>query len=226
MPDTKKASGTENWSSVQAYTLAVICLLLGVAVGWLFRGSQSPAAASPQTASAAAPAGSMGAGMGAQPTPDQIKQMADSQAAPLLEKLKADPDNPDLLVNVGNFYYDAQVYPTAIDYYQRALKIKPSDAAVRTDMATAYWYLGNADTAIDEFNKALTYEPNKPNTLFNLGVVKWQGKMDIDGAVAAWQKLLETNPNYEGKDKVEQMIAQARKHAGVKPGTQAKPLAQ
>ena len=60
----------------------------------------------------------------------------------------------------------------------------------------------------------------------NLGIVKWRGKMDIDGAVAAWQKLLDTNPNYENKDKVLDMIAQARKHAGVMPGTTAKSLPQ
>jgi tetratricopeptide (TPR) repeat protein len=71
--------------------------------------------------------------------------------------------------------------------------------------------MGNADTAIAEFNKALTYEPNKPNTLFNLGLVKWQGKMDGAGAVAAWEKLLATNPNYEGKDKVQQMLADVKK---------------
>jgi len=226
MPETEKASTTETWSSVQAYTLAVICLLLGVAGGWLFRGSQSPATAAPaETVSAADPAG-MKSANGTQPTPEQMKKMADMQAAPLLEKLKGDPNNLELLVSAGNVYYDTQIYPTAIEYYQRALQIKPADAAVRTDMATAYWYLGNADTAIDEFNKALSYEPNKANTLFNLGIVEWQGKMDIDGAVAVWQKLLKTNPNYEGKDKVEQMIAQARKHAGVKPGTPAQPLAQ
>lgn len=226
MLDTKKkTSASDNWTSVQAYTLAVICLLLGVGGGWLFRGSQSPATA-PQTASAAAPSGAASAGLGGQITPDQLKQMADAQAAPLLEKLKADPDNPELLVNVSNFCYDAQIYPTAIEYYQHALQLKPSDAAVRTDMATAYWYMGNADNAILEFNRALSYQPNNPNTLFNLGVVKWQGKMDIDGALAAWQQLLETNPNYENKDKVEQMIAQAKKHAGVKPGTLAKPVAQ
>ncbi len=37
MPDTKKTSPAENWTSVQAYALAVICLLVGVAAGWLFR---------------------------------------------------------------------------------------------------------------------------------------------------------------------------------------------
>ncbi len=225
MPDNNTSSNT-TWTGVQAYTLAVVCLLLGMAGGWLIRGSQSPAAAAPAVAvSAPAPTGMGGAANG-QPTPEQMKQMADTQAAPLIEKLKSDPNNPELLASIGNSYYDAQQYPTAVDYYGRALKAKPSDAAVRTDMATAYWYMGNADTAIAEFNKSLTYEPNKPNTLFNLGLVKWQGKMDINGAVADWEKLLATNPNYEGKDKVEQMIAEAKKHTGVKPGTPAKPLPQ
>ena len=91
-------------------------------------------------------------------------------------------------------------------------------------MATAYWYMGNADSAIEEFNKELTYEPNKPNTLFNLGLVKWQGKMDINGAVADWQKLLDTNPNYEGKDKVEQMIAEAKKHSDSEAGNQGEAI--
>lgn len=225
MSETKNTSSSMNWTSVQAYTLAVVCLLLGMAGGWLIRGSQSPAAAVAESTgpSASAPTG-MGGAMNAQPTPEQLKKMADTQAAPLVEKLKSDPNNPDLLASIGNFYYDAQQYPIAVDYYGRALKVKPADAGVRTDMATAYWYMGNADSAIAEFNKALTYEPNKANTLFNLGLVKWQGKMDINGAVADWEKLLATNPNYEGKDKVEQMIAEAKKHSGVKPGTKAKPL--
>ena len=225
MPDKNTSSNTV-WTGVQAYTLAVVCLLLGMAGGWLIRGSQSPTAAAPAMAAGAPAPTGMGGAPSAQPTPEQLKQMADTQAAPLIEKLKTDPNNPELLASIGNYYYDAQQYPTAVDYYGRALKAKPSDASVRTDMATAYWYMGNADTAIAEFNKSLTYEPNKPNTLFNLGLVKWQGKMDIKGAVADWEKLLATNPNYEGKDKVEQMIAEAKKHTGVKPGTPAKPLPQ
>jgi tetratricopeptide (TPR) repeat protein len=71
--------------------------------------------------------------------------------------------------------------------------------------------MGNADTAIAEFNKALGYAPNNPNTLFNLGVVKWQGKKDAAGAIADWEKLLAANPNYEEKDKVKQMMAEAKK---------------
>lgn len=168
----------------------------------------------------------MGNTMNAQPTAEQLKKMADAQAAPLIEKLKSDPNNADLLASIGNYYYDAQQYPTAINYYQQALKVQPANTAVRTDLGTAYWYAGDADNAIAEFKKSLSYEPNKPNTLFNLGIVEWQNKMDIDAAVATWQKLLDTNPNYEGRDKVLEMIAQAKKHAGMKAGASAKSTAQ
>jgi cytochrome c-type biogenesis protein CcmH/NrfG len=89
-------------------------------------------------------------------------------------------------------------------------------------MATAYWFMGNADLAIAEFNKALTYAPDNPNTLFNLGLVKWKGKMDGAGAAADWEKLLAANPNYEGRDKVEQMLAEVKKHEAVKPEIMAK----
>jgi cytochrome c-type biogenesis protein CcmH/NrfG len=48
--------------------------------------------------------------------------------------------------------------------------------------------------------------------------------MEVDQAVATWQKLLDTNPNYADKDKVLQLMAQAKKHSGIKAGTPAKPL--
>ena len=145
--------------------------------------------------------------------------MADSQAAPQILKLKSGPKNLDLLTSVGNVYYDAQQYPVAIDYYTRALQVNPSDAAVRTDMATAYWYTGNADKAIEEFNQALIYAPNNANTLFNLGLVKWQGKHDGAGAIGDWKKLLATNPSYEAKDKVQQMLSDVEKQVAADTGT-------
>jgi tetratricopeptide (TPR) repeat protein len=78
-------------------------------------------------------------------------------------------------------------------------------------MATSYWYIGDADTALAEFGKALSYEPTNPNTLFNRGLVLWKGKHDGAAALADWQKLLATNPNYEAKDKVAELVAEVTK---------------
>ena len=222
MSETKKNSSVEQWTSLQAYALASVCLVVGIAGGWFIRGSQAPGVATTQTVSAAT--NQQASSASAQPSPEEMRRMADKQAEPLLSKLQSDPNNADLLASLGNVYYDAQQFPIAIDYYQKSLKIKPSDASVRTDMATAYWYVGSADTAITEFNRALADEPNKANALFNLGVVQWQGKLDVQAALATWQKLLQTNPNYENKAKLLELMAQVKKHAGMKPGTQAKGL--
>ena len=222
MSQIQNSTSSSSWNSTQAYTLSVICLVVGLAGGWFIRGSQGATAVEKASTASAATS----AGANSQPTPEQIKHMADKQAEPLLAQLQTDSNNPDLLAKIGNIYYDTQQFPPAIEYYQRSLKNRPGDASVRTDMATAYWYAGNPDTAITEFKRALADEPNKPNTLFNMGVVQWQGKMDIPGAIATWQKLLDTNPDYQGKDKVVELMAQVKKHAGLKPGAQTRPMAE
>ena len=193
---------------MQAIALATFSLLLGICGGWMVR--RAFAARVPQATGQSAPANFNAAP--AMPSPAELKQAADSQAAPLLEQLKADPANGALSAQVGNIYYDAKQYPTAIEYYERSLKVQPNDASVRTDLGTAYWYKGDPDAAIAQFNKALSLEPTKADTLFNLGIVKWQGKKDAQGAIAAWQKLLDTNPGYPNKESVLQLIAQAQGH--------------
>ena len=218
MSDTNRSAGMQ-WTRERAALLALVCLLSGIAGGWSIRGwATAPAAA--KVSDAAVPAANgVKAGTAAQANDSaQLKDMADSQAAPALDKLKSDPNNPDLLSSVGNLYYDAHQYPAAVDYYARTLKARPSDAAVRTDMGTAFWYMSNADRALAEFDKALSYAPNNANTLYNRGLVRWKGKKDGSGAIADWEKLLATNPQYEGRAQVEQMLAEVRKHVADHPG--------
>ncbi|MBS1805216.1 MAG: tetratricopeptide repeat protein [Acidobacteria bacterium] len=208
------------WSSRQALILVTLCLSAGIVGGWLIRGiqgSSSPALAqSGASLSTSANLSATSNSATAAPNPARLKEMADAQAAPLLAKLDADPKNPSTLADVANLYYDAQQYSVAVDFYSRSLQLRPSDASVRTDMATAYWYMGNTDEAISQFNKALENAPTNPNTLFNLGLVMWQGKHDSSGAIALWKKLLEFNPNYAQKDKVLQMLSDVQEQTPTK----------
>lgn len=210
---TSKAVSTrsQEWSSVQAYMLAAFCLVLGVALGYLFRGSASPVAAS---ASAPVNAGSQQP-QPAQPqiTPEQQKAMVAQAVAPLLATLKDNPNDFDTIVKVANLYYDGQQYPDAIQYYERALQIQPKNADLLTDFGTAIWYTGDADKAIAEFQSALRYQRGRASTLFNLGIVRWQGKMDPKGAVQAWEELLQKNPDYPDKQKLQEFIDRAKQHA-------------
>jgi len=201
------------WTSAQAYMLSVICLLIGVAVGYLVRGSapSQTATAQPQPAvRAGAPT--------QQPTPEQLRQMAETQAQPLLAQLKSDPNNAALLYQIGNLYYDAQQYPDAVKYYQDALRINPKETNVRTDLGTAYHLMGQPDQAIKEYDEVLKVDSKHANALFNEGMVKWQDKMDMNGAIADWKRLLETNPDFPQRDRVQQMIAQVQQHQALKPG--------
>jgi len=216
-------NNTTGFTSLQAYTLAVITLAIGIAVGYFARGSAPASIPNESAQAAAAPAGMSGGGaMGGAQLPGigstQQQQPASPEmmakaVEPLLAQLKTNPNDLDTLVKLGNLYYDGQAYPQAIESYQKALNIQPNNADVITDMGTAYWYTGNPDKAIAYFEKALALRPNHPGTLFNLGIVRWQGKKDPKGAIVAWEKLLQTNPDYPQKDQVQMLIERAKMHA-------------
>lgn len=203
------------WQSTQVYTMAVVCLVVGLALGYLFRGSQSQAPAAPQPTQASMAGSGMKPGPGAHPqmpTLEQMKQMADKKAAPLLEKLKTDPNNADLLNQAGKIYKATHQFQDAISYFDRALKVDPKNVAVRTDMAACIYYNGDVEGAISQLQQSLHYDPKDANTLFNLGMIKWQGKQDAKGAVAAWQELLKSNPQLadDKKATVQKLIADVK----------------
>ena len=231
MPESAQDNKTTlGFTGVQAYTLAVITLVIGIAVGYFARGS-APTAATPAapTTAAQAPAGMggggapMGAGqlpgIGSQQQGGTSPEMLAQAAQPLLTKLQANPKDFETLRQLGNLYYDGQAFPQAIDYYNKALAIVPKNPDVLTDLGTAYWYTGDADKALAEFDKSLAVRPNHPGTMFNEGIVMWQGKKDPKGAVVVWEQLLKTNPNYEQKDQVQMLIERAKMHgAGATKG--------
>src|SRR5438309_3643944 len=88
-----------SWSSTQAYLLAAFCLLLGVALGYLFRGSASSmpqSATAPQSTS----------------VPNTQAQAALQQSVvPLLEAVNRSPADYDALAKVGDLYYAGQQFP-------------------------------------------------------------------------------------------------------------------
>ncbi len=202
------------WTNLQVYVLAAICFILGVPAGYLLHGggqAPRPASGSAAQEGAVRPQG--------QPSPEQMRAMADKAAEPLLAQLAVTPKDPGLLAKVGDVYYDTHQYDEAIRYYSNALQFDPSNANVRTDMATAIYYQGDAKRALAELDLALKYDPKHAQTLLNIGLIKWQANMDVEGAVTAWQKLLDTNPNFEQAEQVKQLIAQAKQHAGIISGT-------
>ena len=126
------------------------------------------------------------------------------------EILARDPKNVAAAVKAGNLLYDGQRYVEAIGFYQQAFALNPTDINVSTDLGTALWYSGRADEALAQYQRSLAINATHAQTLFNVGIVRADGKQDYAGAAAAWEKLLQTNPDYPAVARVKTLIADAR----------------
>ncbi|HEY2468102.1 MAG TPA: tetratricopeptide repeat protein [Terracidiphilus sp.] len=178
----------------QVYAMATGCLVIGLAVGYMMRSSQLAVPTAPTLAQTSLQSPPTGANPHSRPSLEQMRQIADKQAEPLLEKLKTNPNDSALLVQVGAIYHTSHRFKEAAGYYQRALDTDPKNVAIRTKLASSLYRNGNIDGAIAQLNQALKYQPKDINALFDLGMIKLQGQGDGKGAIAAWQRLLKTNP--------------------------------
>jgi tetratricopeptide (TPR) repeat protein len=218
-----------SWPSTPLLAMCAVCLVLGFLAGYLLRGSSSAtvplvtAAAkegAPATPALAAPVGAAQTEhpkSDKMPTLDDLKRMADKKAEPLLAKLKTDAKNPQLNNQIGLIYENAHQFKQAAGYFEKALQYDQSNIAVRADYASCLYYTGDVDGALAQLNQSLTYDAKHAGTLMNIGIIKWRGKNDVDGAVAAWEKVLQYHPDFPQKDLVQHMITQAKQAKAAKP---------
>jgi len=216
---TPPAVANPPWRPTQVFVMSAVCLVVGLVLGYLLRGS-APVATSAQTAMtemarATGGAPTMPASAGTpdahpKPTLDDMKRMADAKAAGLLEKLNTNPKDAATLNQLGILYRATHQFKEAEGYFEKSLEVDPKNADVRTDLASCLYYTGDADGALAQLNKALTYDPKHAGALMNIGIIKWKAKNDVPGAVAAWEKLLKLNPDFKQKDAVQHMIDEAQ----------------
>jgi len=184
---------------------AVAMLLVGGLAGYVL--SLTTLSRAPGTASAPPPLSAPAAGGSA--------GLVDETALKTYRDILArDPKNVQAAVGAGNMLYDAKRYEDAIPFYQQAMAANPSDVSVSTDLGTALWYTGRADAALAQYSVSLSLDPSHAQTLFNVGIVRSDGKKDFTGAVQAWEMLLAKNPTYPNAGNVRSMIAEAKGKSG------------
>ncbi|MBI4455635.1 MAG: tetratricopeptide repeat protein [Acidobacteria bacterium] len=186
-------------------------LILGFFAGIAYRSKQAPSTSVPplaQQEQAAAP------GLPENHPPKEVME----KVSRLLEQVEKDPNDKDSRIQLGNVFYDMGQYQQAIKWYAAALELDPRNVDVRTDMGTAYHFLGDNDRALQEFAVSLSVNPTHPQTLQNMGWVRYSGKKDYQGALEAWNKLLSTNPGYQNTEQVKKQIEQAKAEMEGKKG--------
>lgn len=159
------------------------------------------------------------------PIPQFVPQSAAASPAPqvdprvvkqLEDTLRKDPEDFNALRDLGNIRYDERNFTEAAALYARALELRPDDINVRSDRGGALLQGDRVDEAIGELKTVLAKQPDHPQALYILGVALLEGKGDREGALSAWNKLVETHPDLPELDVIRQQIKQVEALTGPK----------
>jgi tetratricopeptide (TPR) repeat protein len=177
---------------------AVVALLVGVVLG--FAGGYF-AGGGGRPVRAAAPAGG-GASAGA------------DRLAELTRALERDPENPELLADLGNLYYDREDWDRAIASYEKARRKAPRNPNILSDLGAAHRNRGDFDEAVAAFHKASEADPNHWQSLLNLVLLETFDRKDARAAQSAFDELKRRFPQIPQLDRVQAQISSLRAGAG------------
>jgi tetratricopeptide (TPR) repeat protein len=175
------------------FAIAGICF--GIILGWVI-GTQQAAKRTgavvqvqPGATEAQQGQGQQASGTRQPPALDEAKVQG------LMTIIKSDPKNVGAQVQLGNAYFDAERYADAIKWYEDSLKLDPKNVDASTDLGVSYYYSNRTDEALKQFDYSLKLNPTHAKTLLNQGIVLAFGKRDLKGATAAWEKVVQLEPN-------------------------------
>ena len=176
----------------ESIVFAIAGMCFGIIMGWVIgtqqAAKQNAAVVQTQSAPAAPAADSQASATRQPPALDEAKVQG------LMTIVKSDPKNAGAHVQLGNAYFDAERYADAITWYEDALKLDAKNVDASTDLGVSYYYSNQPDRALQQFDHSLGLNPTHVKTLLNQGIVLAFGKRDLQGATAAWQKVVQLAP--------------------------------
>ncbi len=134
----------------------------------------------------------------------RVRQQLDT----LKKTVERDPNNFDALAQLGSMYMDASKYPQAIEYFERALRVR-SDSNVRSDLAVCYKQSGQPDRALAELQRIVRDDPNQWQARFNEIVLLGEMRR-FDDARAELAKLQQQRPNDPDVQRLAQALAREK----------------
>lgn len=146
--------------------------------------------------------------------PEAQRAELEHQIEHIKDILKKDSTNFDAWAALGNMYFDASMHEDAITHYRAALKLKPDDIHVLTDMATMLRASGRSDTAVTVLNHVIQLDSTLTQAWFNLGVIQSFDLKNQKEALYAWKKFIALSPPSEHTDAVNKEIARLEKELG------------
>ena len=165
-------------------------IAFGLIAGWIIGSQQATRNPPPAAQAAAAPAAAAPASSNT-----RAAIVDEAKVSALKVMAEREPANAKPRIDLGNLYFDAEKYDDAIAWYEQAVKLSPNDVSLSTDLGVCYYYTNQPDKALARFDASLKLDAKHVKTLLNLGIVLAFGKQDMPGAMKAWQKVIEIDPN-------------------------------
>jgi type IV pilus assembly protein PilF len=116
----------------------------------------------------------------------------------LLKANELDPDNSDIINNLGMAYYFKDQKDLAIRHLQRSLELNNKNSDARTNLASIYLKEGNvpqAEKLYKEVLADLTYD-KQARTYYNLGIIELESKKNLETANTYFQLSLKEDENF------------------------------
>lgn len=171
---------------------AIIGLLLGFIVGFMFASSMSQKAAMQPAAAGTQGMPSDHPPVGGQNAPNPQAMFQQVQAA--LEKARNEPKNFEAQVAAADLYYQIQRYDQAIEYLLKANQLKPTDYRTVVLLGMVNLDAGHFDTAEKWYQAAMKMKSDDVMVLSGLAAATLQ-KGDAKAAEDAIAKLEKVDPN-------------------------------
>ena len=142
-----------------------------------------------------APTSSGATPLEASPTATAVPSLDPDRVAELIATAEADAQDVQSRILLAGMYFDSHSFEQAIPWYEEVVRLMPEDVQAITNLGISYYYVGLPERAVEQLERSLEIEPGHAQTLVSLGVVKAFGLEDLDGASAAWQRVLEVAPD-------------------------------
>jgi cytochrome c-type biogenesis protein CcmH/NrfG len=191
----------------ESIVFAIAGMCFGIILGWVIGTQQARGGAAPVQLQAAATAPPAPVGDAAAAGTRQPPPLDEGKVQSLMTIIKSDPKNATAHVQLANAYFDAERYSDAVKWYEEGLKLDPNNPDASTDLGVSYYYSGRTEDALKQFDYSLKLNPNHAKTIFNQGIVLAFGKRDLQGATAAWEKVVKLAPGTPEAQAAQQGLA-------------------
>ncbi len=146
----------------------------------------------------------------------QITKDQSERIRTLEKAVASNPEDTDSWIRLGHLYFDTDNYEGAIRAYEKSLALSPDNANVHTDLGIMYRRNGQPEKAVEAFDKAIKIDPDHEVSRFNKGIVLLHDLNDQEGALRAWEALVERNPAAmtPGGQPLKEMLKRFRQSSG------------